>query len=51
MTDIVRYRLPFGMLGRAIHTLRVRRALEQIFDYRFQRINELFAGAGVEESK
>jgi len=51
MTDIVRYRLPFGMLGRAIHTLRVRRDLEQIFDYRFQRINELFAGAGVEEPK
>lgn len=51
MTDIVRYRLPFGMLGRAIHALKVRRDVEQIFDYRFQRINELFAGAGVEESK
>jgi hypothetical protein len=25
--------------------------LEQIFDYRVQRINELFAAAGVEESK
>jgi hypothetical protein len=51
MTDIVRYRLPFGMLGRAIHALKVRRDVEQIFDYRFQRINELFAGTGVEESK
>ena len=51
MTDTVRYRLPFGILGRAIHTLKVRRDMEQIFDYRVQRINKLFAGAGVEESK
>jgi hypothetical protein len=37
MTDVVRYRLPFGMIGRAVHALKVRRDVEQIFDYRFQR--------------
>ena len=44
MTDVVRYRLPFGIIGRAVHSLRVRRDVGRIFDYRLQRINELFAG-------
>ena len=43
-TDVVRYRLPFGIVGRAVHALKVRRDLERIFDYRFMRIDELFAG-------
>jgi hypothetical protein len=51
MTDIVRYRLPFGILGRAVHALIVRRDVERIFDYRFERINALFAGAGWQASK
>jgi ligand-binding SRPBCC domain-containing protein len=51
MTDVVRYRLPFGMIGRAIHALQVRHELKRVFDYRFQRINALFAGVGVADSK
>ena len=51
MTDIVRYRLPFGLPGRAVHALKVRSDVEQIFDYRFERIGELFAAAAVEEAK
>ena len=51
MTDIVRYCLPFGAIGRAVHFLKVRRDVEQIFDYRFHRIGELFAGAGQAEAK
>ena len=51
MTDVVRYRLPFGMIGRAVHALKVRRDVDRIFDYRFERIGELFAGAAVEEPK
>jgi ligand-binding SRPBCC domain-containing protein len=43
MTDIVRYRLPFGILGRAVRALKVRRDIERIFDYRFERINQQFA--------
>jgi len=42
MTDIVRYRLPCGFIGRTMHALKVRRDVEQIFDYRFQRIQERF---------
>ena len=49
MTDIVRYRLPFGLLGRAVHALKVRSDVEQIFDYRIERIGELFAAGAVEE--
>ncbi len=51
MTDVVRYRLPLGLIGRAIHALKVRRDVEQIFDYRFKRINQMFAGAGLDQSK
>ena len=51
MTDIVRYRLPFGMIGCVVHALKVRRDVEQIFDYRIQRINELFPAGAVEEQK
>ena len=53
MTDVVRYRLPLGIIGEAVHLLKVRRDLESIFDYRFRRINELFgsqAEAGPEKA-
>lgn len=43
MIDIVRYTLPFGILGRIAHTLKVRDDVRWIFDYRRQRIHELFA--------
>jgi hypothetical protein len=46
MTDVVRYRLPLGIIGRAVHSLKVRRDVERIFEYRFQRITELFTGPG-----
>jgi len=41
MTDVVRYRLPFGWIGRVLNAIAVRRDIEQIFDYRFRRVNEL----------
>jgi len=44
MTDEVRYSLPFGLLGRAVHALIVRRDVERIFDYRYDRIRERFGG-------
>lgn len=34
MRDRVRYQIPFGIFGRLAHKLFVRRALQQIFDYR-----------------
>ena len=43
MIDVVRYKLPFGVLGRMVHAMKVRGDVRQIFDYRRQRIHELFA--------
>ncbi len=50
MTDVVRYRLPLGVIGRAVHSLRVRRDVGEIFDYRLHRINGLFAGSALAEA-
>ena len=44
VTDEVRYTLPFGWLGLAVHAIAVKRSLRQIFDYRMARIAELFSG-------
>jgi ligand-binding SRPBCC domain-containing protein len=46
MNNVVRCQLPFGPLGRWINALMVRRDVKQIFDYREQRIRELFGEAG-----
>jgi ligand-binding SRPBCC domain-containing protein len=34
MKDVVRYTMPFGVLGRIVHALKVRRDVEGIFAYR-----------------
>ncbi len=41
--DQVTYALPCGFLGALAHRLFVRRTLERIFDYRQQRLVEIFA--------
>lgn len=43
MTDVVRYRLPLGFIGRTMNLLIVRRDLERIFDYRARRVRELMS--------
>lgn len=43
MKDMVRYVLPFGLLGRLAHALVVRRQLKGIFDYRERVISRYFA--------
>jgi ligand-binding SRPBCC domain-containing protein len=42
ISDVVRYSLPFGMLGRVVHFLKVRSDVESIFAYRRKRTEELF---------
>jgi ligand-binding SRPBCC domain-containing protein len=42
MVDIVHYALPLGYLGRIINTLVVKSKLKAIFDYRRNKIEELF---------
>ena len=44
MTDIVEYALPFGLLGSLAYALQVRRNVEKIFDYRYDRIQQMFGG-------
>lgn len=45
MIDHVAYAPPFGMLGDLVNALWIHSKLEHIFDFRFQKINELF-GSG-----
>ncbi|MDI1355390.1 MAG: SRPBCC family protein [bacterium] len=42
MTDVVHYKLPLGILGRILNLLFVRHKLKEIFDYRFEKLNEIF---------
>ena len=42
MTDMVHYRLPFGVLGNLAHAITVKNKLEEIFKYRYFKINEVF---------
>jgi hypothetical protein len=46
MRDVVRYALPFGPLGTVAHALLVRALLARVFDFRFERVRELFARTG-----
>lgn len=43
MTDIVHYKLPFWFLGDIAHGLFVKKQLEDIFEYRFKKVEELFS--------
>lgn len=42
MEDIVDYKLPFGVLGQLIHPILVKPKLKEIFDYRYNKLIDLF---------
>jgi len=42
MEDIVHYKLPFGFLGQLLHPLIVKPKLDEIFNYRKNKLNALF---------
>ena len=42
MTDIVHYALPLGVLGRLANSLFVEKQLEDIFEYRFKVVDQIF---------
>jgi ligand-binding SRPBCC domain-containing protein len=42
MTDIVHYKNPLGILGKLANTLFVKKKLDGIFDYRYNKVEELF---------
>lgn len=43
--DQVSYMPPFGILGKALHQFYIRRTLNRIFDYRQEKIRQIFGGA------
>ena len=42
MTDLLHYKLPFGILGDLFHPLLVKNKLEEIFNYRNKQLVEIF---------
>lgn len=42
MIDIVHYKLPFGILGRIANALFVKKQLAEIFNYRYEKLEELY---------
>ena len=42
MSDIVSYEFPFGILGKIAHPILVQRKLNEIFDFRFEIVEEIF---------
>jgi ligand-binding SRPBCC domain-containing protein len=42
MTDLVHYKVPLGWLGDLANALFVKRQLTQIFDYRWNKLEEMF---------
>lgn len=42
MEDIIDYKMPFGILGQMVHPLLITKQLRQIFQYREEKLVELF---------
>jgi ligand-binding SRPBCC domain-containing protein len=42
MSDIVHYKIPFGIFGSIANALFIRKKLKQIFDYRHKKLIEIF---------
>lgn len=42
MEDIIHYKVPFGLLGQLVHPILVKPKLNQIFEYRKNKLVELF---------
>jgi ligand-binding SRPBCC domain-containing protein len=42
MTDLVSYKIPFGIIGKIMHGLIIKKKLYKIFTFRYQKLQELF---------
>ena len=42
MIDIISYKLPFGIIGRLVNKLFIKKKLNKIFNHRFNRMNDIF---------
>ena len=50
MEDVIDYKLPFGFLGQLVHPVLVGPKLQEIFDYRKQKLLEIFGELSPESS-
>jgi ligand-binding SRPBCC domain-containing protein len=46
MTDLLHYKLPAGFIGNMVNTLFVKKKIQEIFDYRHQKLEALFNQTG-----
>jgi ligand-binding SRPBCC domain-containing protein len=51
MRDVVHYALPAGVLGTLVHTLFIRRRLEQIFRHRSEVIGRILERGGEADAR
>jgi ligand-binding SRPBCC domain-containing protein len=42
MVDLIYYQLPFGILGKTLHAIKIKKDLEEIFAYRKVKLENLF---------
>tara|TARA_Y100000590_G_scaffold332892_5_gene378592 strand:- start:7481 stop:7939 length:459 start_codon:yes stop_codon:yes gene_type:complete len=42
ITDLVKYELPFGLLGNLVHSILIRKQLEKIFNHRNEAVAKIF---------
>lgn len=42
VVDMIYYKMPFGLLGKLLHKVKVKQDLEQIFSYRHAKLEKLF---------
>jgi ligand-binding SRPBCC domain-containing protein len=42
MIDVVHYKIPYGFLGKIAHKLFIKKKVNEIFDQRFKRLEEMF---------
>lgn len=42
MTDILHYKIPFGFLGKIVNALFIKKKINEIFNYRYNKLEQLF---------
>jgi ligand-binding SRPBCC domain-containing protein len=42
MTDLLNYEPPYGPIGKMLNSVWIRKQVQQIFDYRYKKLQELF---------
>ena len=51
ISDVIKYSIPLGILGRALHYIWIRNDLNRVFNYRKEVIDKIFTNNEVKKSK